>query len=153
MLHTFTTEETENAGRELAMQLIERADELIASDENIFVAFFGNLGAGKTAFIRGMAQVIAPGAPVSSPTFAIMNEYAGEKYTLCHFDMYRITNDDDLYSVGFYDLDGVIIVAEWCENIEYALPKHYFSVNITNSPENDGSRFIEISEVGSDETV
>lgn len=64
------------------------------------VAMFGGLGMGKTAFVRGMAQVLAPGAAVTSPTFALVHEYGGNP-PLCHFDMYRVENWEDLYSTGF----------------------------------------------------
>ncbi|MDD6799242.1 MAG: tRNA (adenosine(37)-N6)-threonylcarbamoyltransferase complex ATPase subunit type 1 TsaE [Firmicutes bacterium] len=142
---TSSESETEALGRALAEELLSVKDPF-AGTENIFVAMFGDLGAGKTAFVRGMADYIAPDAEVSSPTYAIMNEYSGKRFRMCHFDMYRITGDDDLYSVGFYDLTGVIIVAEWCENIPYALPEHYVRVNITKTPE-DGGRIIEIRRV------
>lgn len=137
--------ETEAAGRKLASLLMERG----VPEDNIFVALYGDLGAGKTAFVRGMASVIAPDAPVSSPTFAIMNEYRGGSFTLCHFDMYRIRDDDDLYSVGFYDLSGVIIAAEWCENVPQAIPEHHFRVNI-RKPDAENDRIIEIIEVGAE---
>ena len=66
------------------------------------VAFLGGLGAGKTAFTRGMARTLAPDADVSSPTFALVNDYGG-KIPFWHFDMYRIKTMDDLYSTGFFD--------------------------------------------------
>ena len=68
-----------------------------------FVALFGDLGVGKTAFVRGMAKSICPSASVKSPTYTIVNEYKDEKGKLFHFDVYRIEDDDDLYSMGFYD--------------------------------------------------
>ena len=77
------------------------------------VAFTGGLGAGKTAFTEGLAE----GDPVSSPTFAIVNYYRGPK-PLAHFDLYRISTENDLCAAGFYDyLDqGAIVAAEWSEN-------------------------------------
>jgi len=117
-------EETEAAGARLAEILLEK------SDAEPFVALYGDLGVGKTAFVRGMASVIAKGASVHSPTYAIVNTYKGDKYNFYHFDMYRITSDDDLYSVGFYDYTDGIIAAEWCENIPFALPDQYFKVTI-----------------------
>ena len=75
------------------------AQKLIPGD---FLAFYGDLGSGKTAFIRGIADILCPGVRVSSPTYAIVNEYRG-KTEIYHFDMYRITDEDSLYSVGFYD--------------------------------------------------
>ena len=95
------------------------------------VAFLGGLGAGKTAFVRGMASVMAPDAEVSSPTFALVNEYDG-KLPLWHFDMYRITSVEDVYSTGFFDYleMGGVLAVEWSENITPALPKETVFVQI-----------------------
>ena len=102
------------------------AQKLIPGD---FLAFYGDLGSGKTAFIRGIADILCPGVRVSSPTYAIVNEYRG-KTEIYHFDMYRITDEDSLYSVGFYDYfdRNGIIAAEWCENIPFALPEEYYEI-------------------------
>ncbi len=112
--------------------------------EGSFVAFFGELGSGKTAFVRGMAKALCPGARVSSPTYAIVNEYRG-KTDIYHFDMYRITDDDALYSVGFYDYfdrNGVI-ATEWSENITFALPDNRFDVTFYKLDENKRKIVIE----------
>lgn len=95
------------------------------------LAFRGGLGAGKTAFVRGLSSVLSPDAQVSSPTFALVNDYGGD-IPLYHFDMYRITSMDDLYSTGFFDyLDtGGILAIEWSENIEFALPPDTITVSI-----------------------
>ena len=108
------------------------------------VALNGELGAGKTAFVRGMASVIAPEAHVSSPTYALVNVYEGDKDTLCHFDMYRINGEDDLYSIGFYDYDDCILAVEWAQNVRFALPEHYYEVTIEKTGENQ--RRIKIEE-------
>ena len=113
------------------------------------IAMYGDLGAGKTAFVRGLASVIAPGCAVSSPTYAIVNEYRGQTVTLCHFDMYRITSEDDLLGIGFYDYEDCIIAAEWCENIPYALPPHYYRIEITKDLQNEHVRRIRIEETAS----
>ena len=109
----------------------------------------GDLGVGKTAFTRGVCQVLCPGAAVRSPTFALVNEYRG-KLPVFHFDMYRITGEDDLYSIGYDDYllrEGVILV-EWSENIPFALPDEYLRVTITkNDPSAPDSREILIEEV------
>ena len=120
------TEQTEQAGRSLA--------ELISQDSSLprFVALYGDLGVGKTAFVRGFTSFFAKNARVKSPTFALVNEYKGESLTVFHFDMYRITDEDELYSIGFYDYldrNGICLV-EWSENIEYALPDRLFKVTI-----------------------
>ena len=87
------------------------------------VAFFGGLGMGKTAFVRGMAKVLAPKAAVYSPTFALVNDYGGTP-PLVHFDMYRVTGWEDLDTTGFFEYQdaGAILAVEWSENIEAALP-------------------------------
>lgn len=87
------------------------------------VALYGGMGLGKTAFVRGMAKGLKVGAEVSSPTFAIVHDYGGVP-PLVHFDMYRISGWEDLYTTGFFDyIDaGAIVVVEWSENIEAALP-------------------------------
>lgn len=95
------------------------------------IAFSGGLGAGKTTFTRGLAKVLSPGAFVSSPTFALVNDYGGNA-PFYHFDMYRITDMDDLYSTGFFDyLDsGGILAIEWSENIAFALPENAIQVEL-----------------------
>ena len=99
-----------------------------------FIALYGDLGVGKTAFVRGLASVIAPNSIVRSPTFALVNEYRASKSSLFHFDMYRIEDEDELYSIGFYDyLDRGICVVEWSENIPYALPERYLKVEISKT--------------------
>ena len=117
--------ETEDAGKLLASAM--------QSDSSLppFVALYGDLGVGKTAFVRGFASVLSPSSAVRSPTFALVNEYRGGKRPLFHFDMYRIESEDDLYSIGFDDyLDRGICLTEWSENIPYALPEEYFRVVI-----------------------
>jgi tRNA threonylcarbamoyladenosine biosynthesis protein TsaE len=134
---TASVSETEALGAELGTLLLERGEG--------FVAMYGDLGAGKTAFVRGLSSIIAPEAHVCSPTYNIVNEYHGKNALLCHFDMYRIESDDDLYSVGFYDYDNCIIVAEWCEKTPFALPEQYIRVEITKLSENE--RSITLTEV------
>ena len=102
------------------------------------VAYFGGLGMGKTAFTRGLAKGMGITADVSSPTFAIVNDYGGNP-PLVHFDMYKVDSWDDLYSSGFFDyLDmGAVLATEWSENIENALPENTIRVTIQqgDSPE------------------
>ena len=96
------------------------------------IAFSGGLGAGKTCFVRGLARGLGLTNPVSSPTFALVNEYRGKSVTLCHFDLYRITDVDDLYSIGFFDyLDGQAVLAiEWSERFRDVLPQGTIDVKI-----------------------
>lgn len=95
------------------------------------IAFTGGMGAGKTAFTRGLAIGLGAGDVASSPTFAIVNEYSG-RLTLEHFDMYRIESWDDLYSTGFFDYLGTdrVLAVEWSENVEAALPEDVILVDI-----------------------
>ena len=82
------------------------------------IAFTGGMGAGKTAFTRGLAIGLGAGDVASSPTFALVNEYTG-RLTVEHFDMYRVDSWDDLYSTGFFDYLGTdcVLVIEWSENV------------------------------------
>ena len=99
---------------------------------------------GKTAFTRGLAGALGAGENVSSPTFALVNEYSG-KYNIFHFDMYRVNTWDDLYSTGFFDyIDNGIIIIEWSENIEEALPADCIKIS---KGENDDDRIFEIEGV------
>ena len=85
------------------------------------VAMYGDLGAGKTAFVRGMARGMGLSCRVSSPTFTIVNEYLGER-ELIHFDMYRIGGADELFDIGWEDYlsRGAVCAVEWSENVKDA---------------------------------
>ena len=109
-------------------QLGERVAKALNGKE--VIALFGGLGMGKTAFTRGLARGFGIDEGVSSPTFALVNEYRGS-VTVYHFDMYRVQTWDDLYSTGFFDYIGNgVLVIEWSENIEGALPDDTVRVNI-----------------------
>ncbi len=133
--NTYSPAETENIGELLGENI----------KDGTVVAMFGDLGAGKTAFTRGFARGMGIFCDVSSPTFALVNEYRGEKRTLYHFDMYRISGWDDLYSTGYFDyLDaGGCLIIEWSENIEAILPDDCVRVTITKT-DNPDERNIEI---------
>jgi len=114
------------------------------------IAYKGGLGAGKTTFTRGIAVGMGLGDNVTSPTFALVNEYRGENITLYHFDMYRIESEDDLESTGFYDypFEENAAAIEWSENIAQFLPKDtiYITINALGEQEReiiieDGGRF------------
>lgn len=127
--------ETESIGKKLAQRL--KGTEVIA--------LFGGLGAGKTAFTRGLSAGLGFEDGVSSPTFALVHEYEG-KFPIFHFDMYRVTRYDDLYSTGFFDYIGNgILVIEWSENIEAVLPDD--AIRITIEPLSENEREITISGV------
>jgi tRNA threonylcarbamoyladenosine biosynthesis protein TsaE len=110
------------------------------------IALFGGLGMGKTAFTRGLSSSLGISDGVSSPTFALVNEYHG-KYNIYHFDMYRVSTWEDLYSTGFFDyIDNGILVIEWSENIEGALPENAIRITISKG-ETDNQRVFEIEGV------
>lgn len=117
---SYSYEDTLKIGEEIAQSL--KGTEVIA--------LFGGLGMGKTALTTGIAKGLGCTDCVSSPTFALVNEYHG-KCNIYHFDMYRISSWDDLYSIGFFDyLDTGVLVIEWSENIENALPDEYIRITI-----------------------
>ncbi len=138
---TESSEMTEQLGAELAKELCD----MPALPR--FIAMYGDLGVGKTAFVRGFAKYFCPNASVKSPTFALVNEYKSDSACVYHFDMYRVADEDDLYSIGFYDyIDRGFCIVEWSENIPYALPNSYIKVSIEkNSLFDTNSRSIEIS--------
>lgn len=110
------------------------------------VAYFGPMGMGKTAFTHGLAEGLGlDEKQVSSPTFALVHEYKSQHNRLYHFDMYRISTWDDLYSTGYFDyLDaGEILAVEWSENIEGALPDDCIRV-LFKPGDNENERIIEI---------
>ena len=111
------------------------------------VAYKGGMGMGKTHFTRGIAEGMGITQAVSSPTFAIVNEYRGGGRALCHFDMYRIEGFDDLYSTGFFDYldEGAVLAIEWSENIEDsgALPEETIWVEIRRLGDNSREFLIE----------
>lgn len=103
------------------------------------IGFIGDLGAGKTAFTSGFVDGLGIKAEVSSPTFAICNEYSGNGVKVYHYDMYRIETWDDLYSSGYFDcLDtDAYVLCEWSENIFGALPDDAIIIKIEKLGEND----------------
>ena len=117
---TSSPEETEALGEKIASGL--HGGEVLA--------LFGGMGMGKTVFTRGLARGLGVREGVSSPTFALVHEYRG-RLRICHYDMYRVASWDDLASTGFFDdlISGALLVVEWSENIENALPEN--AVRIT----------------------
>ena len=111
--------ETEKAGENLAAKIAD----------GTVVAMYGELGAGKTAFVRGMARGMGLDCRVNSPTFTIVNEYIGER-TLPHFDMYRLGSADELWDIGWDDYlaRGAVCAVEWSENVSDAFTGDEISV-------------------------
>ena len=112
---------------------------------NEVIALFGGLGMGKTALTTGIVKGLESSDDVSSPTFALVNEYHG-RCNIYHFDMYRIATWDDLYSIGFFDyLDTGVLVIEWSENIENALPQEYIRITFEKGKD-DNERILTVEE-------
>ena len=110
---THSPEETEKIGAELARTLFPGA----------VIAFRGDLGAGKTAFTRGLARGLGCRETVTSPTYTIVNEYLSGRMPLFHFDMYRLSSSDELFDIGWEDYleRGGVCAVEWSENVADAL--------------------------------
>ncbi len=109
------------------------------------VAFSGGMGMGKTAFVRGALKAFNNDSFVSSPTFSLVHDYGGNPH-LYHFDMYRVTTIDDLYSTGFFDYldDNSVLFIEWSENIESALPENTVFISISQG-KNENERKITVT--------
>ena len=110
---THSADETQALGKKLAESL--RPGDVIA--------YFGNLGAGKTAFTRGIAEGLGVSEQVTSPTYTIVNEYLSGRLPLFHFDMYRLGSEEELFDIGWEDYlaRGGVCAVEWSENVEDAL--------------------------------
>lgn len=132
-IYSASPEETERIGQAVAKRL----------KGNEVIAMFGGLGMGKTAMTRGIAAGLDCGDCVSSPTFALVNEYDG-RFKVYHFDMYRVSGIDDLYAIGFFDyLNTGVLIIEWSENITDALPDNSITIRFENGDE-ENSRVITI---------
>ena len=129
-------EETEALGRRLGQVLQPGA----------VVAFTGDLGAGKTAFTRGLARGLGISERVTSPTFTIVNEYEGGRLPLFHFDMYRLGSSEELFDIGWeeYLARGGVCSVEWSENVADALGGDAVRVDIRRG-EGDSVRLVSIS--------
>ena len=110
---TYSPEQTEKVGAALGKIL----------PAGTVLAYRGDLGAGKTAFTRGLARGLGYAEPVTSPTYTIVNEYLGGRLPLFHFDMYRLGSSDDLWDIGWEDYleRGGVCAVEWSENVEDAM--------------------------------
>lgn len=127
--------ETEALGEALAARLTA----------GTVVAFTGDLGAGKTAFTRGLARGLGVPDRVTSPTFTIVNEYEGGRLPLFHFDMYRLGSADDLFDIGWEDFlrRGGVCAVEWSETVQEALDADTIYVDIRRGAE-DNQRVLTI---------
>ena len=131
---TNSPEETEKIGEKLAKVL----------PAGTILAYRGDLGAGKTAFTRGLARGLGANEPVTSPTYTIVNEYLSGKLPLFHFDMYRLRSADDLFDIGwedYLDRNGICAV-EWSENVAEAMEDAIF-ITIQKTGENSRRIIVE----------
>ena len=137
-LLSHSPEDTEDIGARLAEQL----------EPGAVVAFTGDLGAGKTAFTRGLARGLGIPDRITSPTFTIVNEYEGGRLPLFHFDMYRLGSADELFDIGWEDYlcRGGVCAVEWSENITDALEEDAVRVDIRRGA-SDQERVITIAGV------
>ena len=134
---THSPAETEAVGEALAKTL----------RPGTVLAFRGDLGAGKTAFTRGLGRGLGCTERVTSPTYTIVNEYTSGRLPLFHFDMYRLRSSEDLFDIGWEDYleRGGVCAVEWSENVREALPPDAVTVTIARCPENDSWRSITIA--------
>ena len=131
---TFSPEETEAVGEKLAAAVSNRPF--------AFVALYGELGVGKTAFVRGFCRVFGIDR-VKSPTFTVVNEYRGTK-NVFHMDLYRLRDEDDLLSVGYEDYLGRrgYVLCEWSEKIPSAIPDDAIRVTVSKTDGETGRKIV-----------
>lgn len=134
-IRTISPEETEAIGRKIAAKLLP----------GDIIAYYGDLGAGKTAFTRGLAAGLGVTEQVTSPTYTIVNEYLSGRLPLFHFDMYRLGSADDLFDIGWEDYlaRGGVCAVEWSENVEEALTGA-IRITISKDPADENVRTITI---------
>ena len=139
---THSPAETENLGAALAERL----------QPGTVIAYTGDLGAGKTAFTRGLARGLGYREPVTSPTYTIVNEYLGGRLPLFHFDMYRLASSDDLWDIGWEDCleRGGVCAVEWSENVSDAMEG---AVRVSIAKVDDDTRDIAIEGGGAYENL
>ena len=134
---THSPAETEAVGEALAKTL----------RPGTVLAFRGDLGAGKTAFTRGLGRGLGCTERVTSPTYTIVNEYTSGRLPLFHFDMYRLRSSEDLFDIGWEDYleRGGVCAVEWSENVADAMPEGTVYVTIERAPEGENARIITIT--------
>ena len=133
---THSADETQALGARLAARL-QPGDVL---------AYYGDLGAGKTALTRGIAQGLGVQDCVTSPTYTIVNEYLSGRLPLFHFDMYRLSSSEELFDIGWEDYlaRGGVCAVEWSENVDDAL-QDAIRVSIEKDPDESDTRHITIT--------
>lgn len=133
---SYSTEDTERFGQRLAACL----------QPGDVVAYRGDLGAGKTAFTRGIAQGLGVTERVTSPTYTIVNEYLSGRIPLFHFDMYRLSSEEELFDIGWEDYlsRGGVCAVEWSENVQAAM-EGAICVRIDKLPQEPDKRIITVT--------
>lgn len=141
------TYKTDSASETIALG--ERIGTLLRGGD--LIAYSGDLGAGKTTITRGISIGMGLGDEVTSPTFALVNEYRGAGLSLIHFDMYRINSSADLETTGFFDYmdDDTVLAVEWSENIEDEIPDNAIRIDIQRV--DDDTRIITIETYDGDD--
>ena len=140
-IYSHQTADTEAAGAALAQTLYA------AGQRQAFLALCGEMGVGKTAFVRGFAGALGCRG-VKSPTYTVVNEYAGTLLPVFHFDLYRVADEEELYGIGFDDYlarEGYC-VCEWSENGGDLLPKDRITITISRTPTGEDERMITIED-------
>lgn len=134
--------QTEEVGKKLALYLIEK------NHIPAFISLCGEMGVGKTAFVRGFCYALGANG-VKSPTYTIVNEYRNGKFPVFHFDMYRVESEDDLISIGYYDYLSKkgFCLCEWSENVTEFLPEDALTVTISRTQNSEEERVINIKEI------
>ena len=134
-----TDKETEELGKKLAQTLTER------KIKRAYIAMRGEMGVGKTVFTRGFASHFGI-KNVKSPTYTIVNEHRGNGVVLYHFDLYRISDGDDLESIGYHDYveSNAYSIVEWSERVPEYIPEDAITVTISRVPEDENLRDVEI---------
>ncbi|NOR44681.1 MAG: tRNA (adenosine(37)-N6)-threonylcarbamoyltransferase complex ATPase subunit type 1 TsaE [Candidatus Delongbacteria bacterium] len=115
----------------------EHLSEMIQAGD--IICYFGEVGAGKTVFTRGLCKGLGVTGYVNSPSYIILNQYKGEKYSIFHYDLYRISDVEELTEIGFYDFAGKedsITLIEWSEKLEDELPERRVEIFIEVIDEN-----------------
>ena len=135
---TNSPEQTELLGKKLAARL----------NPGDVIAYYGDLGAGKTAFTRGLAAGLGVTECVTSPTYTIVNEYLSGRMPLFHFDMYRLSSSEELFDIGWEDYlaRGGVCAVEWSENVADALDDDCLRVDIRRGGE-ESRRVISVEPV------
>ena len=136
---TSSPEQTEAVGEALAAHL----------HPGDVIAYYGGLGAGKTAFTRGLARGLGVCEPVTSPTYTIVNEYLSGRMPLFHFDMYRLSSSEELFDIGWEDYlaRGGVCAVEWSERAEDAFDGSTVRIDFRRGAQHDGWRVITITGV------